>query len=271
MNAVIVDDEKAAANYLLGLCKQIEDLNVLECFNNPQMALDYLIHNKVDLVFLDIEMPELSGIMIAEHLRQIGASTGVIFVTGYEEYAMKAFQLEAICYILKPSELEDVKKAVVRAMKLIEFKAQPPIFIKTFECFDVFVNNEPVYFQNSKAKELLAILVDHQGSTLSMEALIDRLWEDRPYDGKVKQLYRKAVSYLNRTLTDAGADFFVSNRGSCYVVTKGFSCDYYRLMAGDAQQIKNYNDKYMFEYSWSEDTAMKIEKYLENHKNTFKN
>lgn len=268
MKTIIVDDEYAASNYLKHLCEAIDLVELVGVFNNPQEALDFLVKEKVDLAFLDIEMPELTGMDIARTLKVKEIKTEIVFVTGYEHYALEAFKQNAVSYLLKPSELEDVENAVKRAQKLLEPKNLKKVFIKTFGRFDVFVNHEPIYFTNAKAKELLALLVDFEGGTLSMDAIIDKLWEDRPYDEKVKQLYRKAVSYLHQLQKNYGLNLFVSHRGYCHVNRGSFECDYYNLLAGVREAIESYDGYYLFNYCWSEGTVVKIEKLLEKLEGT---
>ncbi|MDF2613926.1 MAG: response regulator [Clostridia bacterium] len=264
MRTVLVDDEKAPLNYLHGLCKQIPEIEVVETFMNPQFALEYLCKHPVDLVFLDVEMPQISGIDIAKEIQSRGIKTAVVFVTGYEQYALDAFRLDAVSYILKPSEISEVIKAMQKAKRYVVPETQK-VFVQTFDHFDVFVNEKPIYFSNTKAKELLAVLIDRQGSIVSMDTIIDLLWPERPYDENVKQLYRKAVNHLNKTLNAYNIHFFVSNRGSCYVHKAEFICDYYQLLEGNEMFIKRFHGEYMFEYSWGENTLIKIKKYLKKH------
>ncbi len=261
MKTVLVDDEKAPLNYLHGLCKQIADIEVVETFMNPQHALEYLCESQIDLVFLDVDMPQISGLDIAKEIQKRGLTTAVVFVTGYEQYALEAFRTDAVSYILKPSEIADVIKAVQKVKKYMMPKTQK-VFVQTFDHFDVFVNEKPIYFSNAKAKELLAVLIDRKGCTVSMDTIIDLLWPERPYDENVKQLYRKAVNHLNKTLTAHNVHFFVSNRGSCYVNKTEFSCDYYHLLEGNQTFIEKFHGEYMFEYSWGENTLIKIKKYF---------
>jgi two-component SAPR family response regulator len=157
-------------------------------------------------------------------------------------------------YLLKPLSEKAVRTLLARIL--------PPtprhVEVRTFGRFDVFAGGMPVYFQNAKAKELLALLVDKRG-TVTMELAVNVLWDDRHYDERVKQLYRKAVSYLHRLFQEVEPELFVSNRGSCYVNCERFACDYYDLLKGRPEALAAFNGEYMFEYPWAEATLAQIE------------
>lgn len=265
LKTILVDDEPASLNYLTELCSQIPNLNIAAKFSNPHTAMDYLLQDTIDLAILDIEMPELNGIEIAHKIQQQNIHTCVIFATGYEQYALEAFHYDAIAYLLKPCNCEDIIKAVDKAIRLSTSK-KPHVFIKTFGHFDVFVKEEPLYFANAKAKELLAVLVDHQGGIVTMDTMIDFLWENRPYDDNVKQLYRKAINYLNKLFEEHGLTFFISNRGSCYIKKSEVNCDLFDLFDGKPHASDSYYGEYLFDYSWSENTLTSIENYIQRNK-----
>lgn len=254
MKAIIVDDERAGVQYLLRICYGISSLEVVQTFTNPVEALAFLRSGRAELAFLDVEMPGISGMEIAQTIRREHIPAAVVFVTGYEQYALPAFQADAVSYLLKPCDADDVRAAAEKAARLLA-PEHASVVVQTFDRFDLFVGDRPVHFANAKAKELLAILVDHRGADVTMGFLIDMLWPDREYDENVKQLYRKAISYLHRTLGACGAAaVFSSSRGSCRVNPAAFSCDYYDFLAGDPAARAKFNEKYMYEYSWAEET-----------------
>src|SRR5690625_3337038 len=102
MRTILVDDEPLALDYLEIQLDKIKDITVVEKFTN----LDILDHVKlienIDLVFLDIEMPGKNGLEIAEQLLEVNPTLEIVFVTAYDEYAVQAFELNALDYLLKP-------------------------------------------------------------------------------------------------------------------------------------------------------------------------
>lgn len=260
MRAVLIDDELYSLQYLSKICSQIPHLQVQKTFLNAGEALKYLSQNEVDLILTDIEMPGLNGMEAVKELRKLQPNVGVIFVTGYEQYAFEAFQVQAVGYITKPCSEDELMGAIKRA-EVLQIK-KCSIEIKTFGLFSVNIDGVPCRFANRKAEEMLAYLVDKKGSVVSMEQLIDVLWEERSYDDMVKRLYRKATAYLNQVF--AGKDFFVSERGQCYVMPEKADCDFYRFLENPASQAEYYDGEYMSQYSWAEVTNGKISRILQN-------
>lgn len=251
MNIIIVDDEEYSAQYLEDLCLGLTDILVLGKFQNAYNALEFLQQNPVDAVILDIEMPGLSGIEAIHEMRKLIPQLIVIFVTGYEEYAMDAFRADAVSYLLKPCSREELGHAFEKAGRLLP-PSRTRIELRTFGTFSVFIDSVPVHFANSKAKELLALLVDQRGGVVTMEQAILCLWEEHPYDEAVKQLYRKAVIYLKQLFEQRKLSFFVSNRGSCYILPDQASCDYFDFINGVLAAKDKFFGEYLSEYSWGE-------------------
>lgn len=259
MEAIIVDDESYCADYLEKLCWDIRGLSIAGKFGNIEDAKVFLLHHTVELVFLDIEMPGSDGISAMKELRRINPALGVIFVTGYEQYAMEAFRADAVSYLLKPCDARELAHAVEKAVKLLP-PAESRLEVRTFGHFAVFIDGKPFRFSNTKAQELLAYLVDQRGRVVTMEQAVNLLWEDRPYDTMVKQLYRKAVINLNQISSQNHLDFFVSNRGSCNIIPTAMTCDYFDLLAGEAGAVNKFNGEYMLDYTWGEMTLCNLER-----------
>lgn len=260
MKTILIDDEYLSLQYLQRLCLQIPDLEIEQTFSDAKTALCYIEKNTVDLMITDIEMPGFTGMEAVWKIREKHPNMGIIFITGYEQYAFEAFQVHAVAYILKPCSVEDLIGAVERA-KVLNVKKNE-ITVKTFGLFSLFLNGKPCNFSNRKAQELFAYLIDANGGVVSMEQIIDVLWEERNYDGNVKRLYRKAVSYLNCMFD--GMEFFVSERAKCYIVPDKIDCDYYRFLKNPNGEAEFYNGEYMSQYSWAEATNGKINRILQN-------
>lgn len=119
MNCIIVDDEPLARQEMQALINDVSAIEILGMFSNAPSALKFLETNGVDLIFLDIEMPMLTGLEFAAQLPQ---HTLVIFTTAYPKYALESYELDAIDYLLKPIEKSRLQKAIHKAetyMKLL--------------------------------------------------------------------------------------------------------------------------------------------------------
>jgi DNA-binding LytR/AlgR family response regulator len=117
MNCLIVDDEPLAIDLIVDFVKKVPFLNLLGTCKNAIEANEKIHKNKVDLLFLDIQMPNLSGIQLMHSLEK---KPLVIFTTAYSEYAVESYDLNAIDYLLKPFTFERFLKAVNKAYSLYD-------------------------------------------------------------------------------------------------------------------------------------------------------
>ncbi|WP_294183142.1 LytR/AlgR family response regulator transcription factor [Sphingobacterium sp.] len=113
MRCIIVDDEPIARKGIQKLVDQIASLELLESFNNAVSAGIFIQQNAVDLIFLDINMPEINGIEFAQNIPK---NTLVIFTTAYSEYAVDSYEVDAIDYLVKPIDAVRFRKAVDKAI-----------------------------------------------------------------------------------------------------------------------------------------------------------
>jgi len=119
INAIAIDDEPLALQLVAGYIEKTPGLNLLGKFDNPLDAVDFMANEPIDLIFVDIQMPDLTGI---EFARVIPKGPKVIFTTAYEKYALEGFRLEVVDYLLKPFSYEEFFKAVQKALRLIRLE-----------------------------------------------------------------------------------------------------------------------------------------------------
>lgn len=126
--AIAIDDEPIALKVVAEHAAKIPFLNLQASFTNAFEALNYLKNERVDLLFLDINMPDISGI---DFLKALTDPPLVIFTTAYSEYALESYELDAIDYLLKPFEFGRFLKAVNKANEKLGQKADDAIFVKS--------------------------------------------------------------------------------------------------------------------------------------------
>ncbi|WP_315822976.1 LytTR family DNA-binding domain-containing protein [Paraflavitalea speifideaquila] len=117
LQCIIIDDEPLARTGLKEYIQDVEFLQLAGEFDTPMKAIDLLMQQKIDLIFLDIQMPRMTGL---EFLKTLTKPPLVIFTTAYPQYAVEGFELNAIDYLLKPFSFERFLKAAIRAKSLCE-------------------------------------------------------------------------------------------------------------------------------------------------------
>lgn len=115
LNCIVVDDEKIGREALVSYISKVSELRLIETFSNGLKAKDWLEFNAVDIIFLDIQMPFLTGL---EMLRLVKNNPAVIFTTAYSEYALDGYEFNVIDYLLKPISLERFLQAINKAIRL---------------------------------------------------------------------------------------------------------------------------------------------------------
>ena len=182
LNCIIVDDEPAARKVLEEYIEDIEFLVLIGKAENPLKAGALLANNKVDLMFLDINMPKMSGI---EFLRSSAELPMTILTTAYSEYALEGFELDVLDYLVKPFSAERFLKACIRAKEYYEVKNKPAgntdtsqpdnyFFVKCNGKIEKIVYDELLYVE-----AMLNYVVLHMGDRKMMVYLTIKGIEDQ--------------------------------------------------------------------------------------------
>lgn len=119
LKCIAIDDEPLALRQLQGYIAKINFLKLEKAFTNAIEAQQYLAGNPIDLIFVDINMPDLSGV---EFVRSLVSRPMIIFTTAYSEYAVEGFKLDAIDYLLKPFSFADFSRSAAKANSLYELR-----------------------------------------------------------------------------------------------------------------------------------------------------
>ncbi len=212
------------------MVKDMTDLNLCGLFETGEQLLAYLRENSLDAVFLDIEMPGVNGLQLLEQIQNLNENIEIIFVTAFNQYAVEAFELQAMDYIMKPLTEERLGKTIRRLLKTNKMATHPgKPFIQCFGDFEVFLNGEALTWKNSKAKEVLAFLVHKNGVPVNWEKITAAVWPD--FNTEKAQTNFHATTYLLRKrLAEAGlSQILESVRGNYRIVTDKVDCDVYQL------------------------------------------
>lgn len=212
MNCIIVDDDKLARTAIRILISQVNFLNLKQECSTPIEAFNYLKTEEVDLVFLDVEMPEMSGIELVKNLvnRPI-----IILVTFDRKYAVEAFELNIADYLVKPVSLPRFAKAVAKAKELFDNKNQVLdmtekdknyIFVRSNSVFSKIKLTDILYIH--ALGDYVNIYVDDKNTRYTVHCTLKNL-EDKLPAAKFYRLHRSYIVALDQVETIKDNTVFV--------------------------------------------------------------
>jgi two-component system LytT family response regulator len=197
MNVILIDDEKVMHLILSKMLSKIPDLNIVGSFQDTASASLFIENHDIHLAFVDISMPHESGMQFAKRMTEKKRNLHIVFVTSHKEYAMDAFDLFALDYIVKPVSQIRLEKTVKRAMAIhhstdnfMGNKDTNQVFIYSMGGLDVRHGNKGnVKWRSRKSAELFGYLLLHRGRMVSRSRITDDIFEGMPQ--------RNAETYLN--------------------------------------------------------------------------
>lgn len=229
----MLDDEKPALKVLSKLIEERNDVQVVGAYTDPLEMFDDASRLMPDLVFLDIEMPEMNGLQMAARLRELRDDLEIIFVTAYRQYALDAFRVNAIDYLLKPVEPDMLHRTLERVVKRkggsVPLEAtETGTRIACFGGFEIYEGGqaEPVRFPTVKAEELFAYLLIHRSTMISKWTLCDNLWPEVASTDKVEHKLHVTMHRMKKTLRDSGINVRMSSQRGFYRMDCDEVCDY---------------------------------------------
>lgn len=227
MKAVIVDDEYYA---MQGLKMELEDIGGIEIagmYEDGSKMLDEINEIRPDVIFLDIEMPQINGFELFEKLVDTGCIPNIVFVTAYSHYAVKAFEINAIDYIVKPVTKSRLLKTLERIKSVSAPEKETTLQINCFRHFSIMVNGKEINsgWRTRKAEELIAFLVSEKGSFVSKDKIAEALWPEQDRESALSNLYM-AYYYIKKQENKTGVRIPIeSERGKMRIDAELIVCD----------------------------------------------
>ena len=222
-NAIIVDDEKPALDVLRLLLDKTGQICVVGSFTSASDALAAMQNLKPDVAFLDIEMSDMSGMELAEKIIDTGCDIEIVFVTAYDKYAIEAFRVNAIDYILKPFSLDDIAQAIARLKKV---KPMPAVSQTSSDkgriyCFGGLLvygvgSREAVKWRTSKTEELFAFMLLNLDSKVAKWKIAQTLWPECDTEKQLNTRLYTTVYKVKQTLLSANIKFDFTFVNGCY-------------------------------------------------------
>jgi len=243
MNVILIDDEKAMHLIMRKLLKKIPTVTLLGEFFSTEEALECIDRERVDLILVDINMPRENGIAFAQKMKVLHSHIQIAFVTSHKDYALEAFNLSAVDYLLKPISIERLQKTIEKAAALKNFststKNQPvtnELSVFTFGTFEVRSKKGHVKFISKKSMEVFGYLLLHMGRKVSRIKLISEVFPEMPQ--------RNAEIYLNTAMYQLRKSLEV--HGYRHIVLSdndGYELDF-SIDQVDVFQLKQFFTKY---------------------------
>lgn len=227
MKAILIDDESLALDFLESQINKVSDITIVHKFVEFKLSRDAKLLEEIDIVFLDVEMPGMNGIQLAERLLEIKPTLIIVFVTAFHDYAVQAFELDSLDYLVKPVQLNRLEKTIDRIKKMTnyyqEIQTSKEKNLRINVCkelsFEVKKGNPEVFqWRTTKAQELFLYLLLHTGKTVRKSELMELLWPEAKSDQDYSQLYT-AIYNVRKTLNNFSEYFSLKSIREGYHLT----------------------------------------------------
>ena len=224
MKAILIDDESLALDFLESQLNKVSDITIVHKFVNFELNKDAKLLAEIDIIFLDIEMPGMNGIQLAEKLLEIKPTLIIVFVTAFHEYAVQAFELDSLDYLVKPVQLNRLEKTIDRIEKKMNCYQTNPVMennhLRINVCKDLsfeLIQGKPEvpHWRTTKAQELFLYLLLHTGKTVRKSDLMELLWPEAGSNHDYSQLYT-AIYHVRKLLKNFSEYFSLKNIGEGY-------------------------------------------------------
>lgn len=262
MRILIVDtDVKASHDLEQMVCSAFPNA-IIELEANEDEAC-YLVERKeYSAVLTETQRINFDGLHFARSVHERSPQTRVIFITNNSSFAVPAFKTRAVGYLVMPISKLDLQEEFA---DLGLFGSENhKVEAKTFGNFEMFCDGEVIQFGRAKSKELLAYLIDKNGTTATGSELIVNLWEDKDVDRTTRSMLHNLVSDIKKTLLSYGiSDIFETKRNAFRIKKEKFVCDYFDLLDGKEDAMRKFKGEYMSAYAWAEFTIGRLETLAE--------
>lgn len=231
MDVVIIDDEPLLLNILKSKLQQMEQIRKIYTYTDPYDALNNIKQDNPEAIFLDVEIKPINGIDLAEVIKSKYPRIKIVFVTSCKDYAIEAFDLNAIDYLIRPVYTERLRETISRicpdsVVKVkdnpehtYELKEYPKMvcFFNSMRFLDQYRKEIPIQWRTRKTQELFALLVHHRGKKLRKDLIVEELWPNHKWQNGMSLLYN-SIYYLRRTLKKINFNIEIKNEKNTYTL-----------------------------------------------------
>ncbi|MFT3703846.1 MAG: LytTR family DNA-binding domain-containing protein [Agriterribacter sp.] len=210
IKCVVVDDEPLAISLLNGYIKQHEALEMLDGFTDAIEAISFINNNEVHVLFLDVLMPDITGI---ELLKKLERKPVIIFTTAHRDFAVDGYEMGVVDYLLKPFDFERFKKGVDKAIESLRLKEQdnadlvPGVFVKS-EYKLVKINFQDIVFVESRDDYIKIYMVEEKSLIVLMRL---KSFLAKLPASDFQQVHRRYIIALNKIMTLSAKKIVLNN------------------------------------------------------------
>ncbi|MCT6815289.1 MAG: response regulator [Lysinibacillus fusiformis] len=213
MRIVLVDDEYLSITRLKTLLEEskVPGIEVVGEYTDSLKAMDEIQSLQPSIVFLDIVMPDMDGLALGEKIQELLPDVEIVFTTGFDQYALDAFNLHAVDYLLKPIQISRLEKTLDRLEQINnkhKKSSRNSTIINLFGGLRVVLpdgQTQILKWRTSKAKELFAYLLNHRDEIIYRDTILELFWPESDRDKASKQLYT-AIYTIRQTLKNYGLE-----------------------------------------------------------------
>ena len=253
MKAIIVENDSHSLNIFDKAEEFLPNLQIIGRFTALDKCSKFISANQLDVMFIDIDIWPRNWKQIIAELRNIDKSIPLVAITTRVDVFEDCYKYHVVSVLKKPIKVNHIDETLDFLNCLRSIQDDRKVEIKTFGSFAVLVNDRPIKFSRSKSKEILAYLIDKQGTTVSRKTLAAEVMNEDNYDERVINNLNTYIHWLKKDLKKVGIlRILYNSNGVLAVVPSEFSCDLYQAMAGDKEILKQYRGEYLYEYSWAE-------------------
>jgi len=221
IRAIIIEDEEYILNEIRNMLQETGFISVVRAYGSALEALNDAESADPQLAIIDIGMPIMDGITLAEKLLELIPALQIVFVTAYNEYAVKAFELNALDYLLKPINTKRFAKMVQRIAATVNEQDNTPHDLLEIQCFgslDVKIGGQAVKWVRSKAEELFCYLLVNHGMGVHKETILETLWPEHDLQ-RALPLLQTSVCKLRSIFSRLGGKVSLEYASSKYCLT----------------------------------------------------
>ncbi|KJD43961.1 response regulator [Paenibacillus terrae] len=222
---ILLDDEELALDYMKRLFSKIENIHIVGSFMNPLAAKEHILLENIDVAFLDVSLPEMNGIELAKQIQVEKPRLHIVFVTAYDKYAIQAFEINALDYLIKPVTTDRLIKTLNRILErdghpALQPSSDPPLRLQVFREVAVELTDQQltaIQWRTKKSQELFLYLLLHHDQLVRKSALIELLWSEHDEEKAYSLLYTAAY-YLRKAMGPYKDYLKIDNTSGGYIL-----------------------------------------------------